>query len=184
MVHERAGLADRIARAFARPEENRRHAALAEQAHQPECADALADEVFREARFFGQSRRVLADRCVEKAAVGVVGCVEQTFECAAFFVIGDMGVQPCAARCRRKVDDRIEQIGYVARNERVTFNRSRSRKSAGRTPPPKREGQRRVTYLPIIRMVNVPGIAAPLPARPPPAGGGGAGPRSSAIVKM
>src|SRR5207244_12375949 len=39
-------------------------------------------------------------------------------------------------------------------------------------------------YLPIIRIVNEPGIGAPRAPRPPPGGGGGAGPRSSLIVKM
>src|SRR5438094_9846452 len=39
-------------------------------------------------------------------------------------------------------------------------------------------------YLPIIRIVNEPGIGAPRAPRPPPGGGGGAGPRSSLIAKM
>src|SRR5215831_7942842 len=39
-------------------------------------------------------------------------------------------------------------------------------------------------YLPIIRIVNEPGTAAPRAPRPPLGGGGGAGPRSSLIVKM
>src|SRR6059058_1450346 len=45
-----------------------------------------------------------------------------------------------------------------------------------------RAGSYRAGYFPIIRIVNVPGIAAPRPARPP-GGVGGAGPRSSAITK-
>src|SRR5439155_4720246 len=39
-------------------------------------------------------------------------------------------------------------------------------------------------YLPIMRIVNEPGIGAPRAPRPPPGGGGGAGPRSSLMVKM
>src|SRR5438093_3883860 len=39
-------------------------------------------------------------------------------------------------------------------------------------------------HLPIMRIVNEPGIGAPRPPRPPPGGGGGADPRSSLIVKM
>jgi len=43
----------------------------------------------------------------------------------------------------------------------------------------------RTSYLPIIRIVNDPGIAGPNPSRlPAPAAGGGAGPRSRLIVKM
>src|SRR5206468_3268270 len=45
-------------------------------------------------------------------------------------------------------------------------------------------GQRTLPYRPIIRIVNDPGIAGGKPSRPPPAGGGGAGPRSWLIVKM
>src|SRR5260221_2652400 len=39
-------------------------------------------------------------------------------------------------------------------------------------------------YLPTTRIVNEPGTAAPGVARPPPGGGGPAGPRSMLIVRM
>src|SRR5437867_6729143 len=39
-------------------------------------------------------------------------------------------------------------------------------------------------YLPIMRIVNEPGIWASRAPRPPPGGGGGAGPRSSIRVKV
>jgi len=95
--------------AFARAQKHRRHAAFTEQAHEPERADALSDEAFRQTGFLGEAPGVLADRCVEKAAAGVVGGIQQTFERAAFFPIGDVGIDPGSAHSRRKIDDRIEQ---------------------------------------------------------------------------
>src|SRR5215468_254827 len=50
--------------------------------------------------------------------------------------------------------------------------------------PPDRRTLRTCHYLPIIRIVNEPGIAGACPPRPPAGGGAGAGPRSWLIVKI
>ncbi len=95
--------------AFARAEKNRRHAALAEQAHEAERADALADETLREHVVGAELARVLADRRIQKTAIGFVGRGKQTQQRGAFVQIEHVCGDPRRMRAVRQIQHRIEQ---------------------------------------------------------------------------